>query len=391
MNLLLCLLLVTPGWQDSPIKPTELRESLAVRPDDDATRRLEKRIRASFPKDLDLTRGGHLIEGETVAFVIDAPEGVRPRVGGDFVMLNRGRGYEMKRLDGSPLWVLVETIPGDTRFAYRFELGRRGKVGGSVVEMPDWKSPPESLEVAGRKYGEYLPWKFRSTVFNNDRTGWIYVPAAYDGATPAALMIFQDGDAYKGEKVGTVVENLIAEKAMPVTIVVGLNPGVNDDGKSNRSVEYDSLGPKYASFLEKEVLPELRMRYKLIDVPAGRAIGGASSGGICAFTVAWERPELFGRVCSQIGSFTNIRGGHVYPDLVKSSPKKPIRVVLHDGSNDLINRFGDWWEANQKMFAALKEAGYQVDFLTDRGFHSYWSCGRVLPEALRRTWKDQAP
>jgi len=232
-----------------------------------------------------------------------------------------------------------------------------------------------------------VPLEFRSKVFDNKRTGAIYVPAQYNPAgPPAALMVFQDGDAYLNEHVGTVVDNLIAAKTMPVTILLLLNPGINDDGKPNRSVEYDTLSDRYATFLETEALPRVARAYKLRDDPAWRAIGGASSGGICAFTAAWNRPDLFGRVCSQIGSFTNIRGGDAYPGLILSAPKKPIKVFLADGTNDLINDHGDWWQANEAMHAALKQKGYVVDFLQDRGFHAYWTCGRQLPEALRRTW-----
>jgi enterochelin esterase-like enzyme len=253
--------------------------------------------------------------------------------------------------------------------------------------MPQWKYPPESQEQAGRRYGKAIPLRFRSQVFNNNRTGAIYVPAAYAPAgPPAALMVFQDGDAYLKEHVGTVLDNLIAAKAMPVTILLLLNPGVNDDGSSNRSVEYDTLDDRYVTFLEKEAIPLVAKDYKLVDDSDHRAIGGASSGGICAFTAAWTRPDLFGRVCSQIGSFTNIRGGDAYPGLIRDAPRKPIKVFLSDGTNDLINEHGDWWQANEAMAAALREKGYSIDFLQDRGFHAYWTCGRQLPEALRRTW-----
>jgi enterochelin esterase family protein len=201
-------------------------------------------------------------------------------------------------------------------------------------------------------------------------------------------MVFQDGDAYKTERVGTVVDNLIAAKKMPVTILVLLNPGTNDDGSKNRSVEYDTLDDRYARFLADEVLPMVSKDFKLRDDPKSRAIGGASSGGICAFTAAWHRPDLFGRVLSQIGSFTNIRGGHVTPELVAREPKKPIKVLLTDGTNDLINRYGDWWQANNAMFSALSAKGYDVHFIRDRGFHAYWTCGRQLPEALAWLWSD---
>jgi enterochelin esterase family protein len=201
-------------------------------------------------------------------------------------------------------------------------------------------------------------------------------------------MVFQDGDAYKGEHVGTVVENLIADGEMPVTILALLNPGVNDDGSRNRSIEYDTLSDRYATFLADEVIPRLESEFNLRDDPSFRAIGGASSGGICAFTVAWERPDLFGRVCSHIGSFTDIRGGGAYPEIVRQAERKPIaKIVLHDGRNDLINRFGDWWQANVRMHEALSETGYDVDFVTDDSYHGYQAAGRVLPETLRLTWE----
>ncbi|MFO0910557.1 MAG: alpha/beta hydrolase-fold protein [Isosphaeraceae bacterium] len=368
-----------------PITPSQLEEALMIPPRGEAATRLAERIRAAFPPGTDLKSGRQkpLVERSYVAFVVEAPvQGPAPRVGG---MLNHSRGYDLVPVGETGLWVRVETIPTDTKFAYTYELAGK-TLGRGTVEMPGWKYPPESTQLPGKKYGTYEPLKFRSTIFGNNRTGWIYVPAAHDPKTPCALMVFQDGDAYKGEHVGTVVDNLIAAGAMPVTILLLLNPGTNDDGRSNRSVEYDTVSPRYVEFLEKEAIPQVTAKYALRTDPMSRGIGGASSGGICAFNASWHRPDLFGRVCSQIGSFTNIRGGHVYPELVRKTPKKPIRVLLHDGTNDLINRFGDWWQANEAMFAALQAQGYDVTFIRDRGFHAYWSCGVRLPEALRATW-----
>jgi enterochelin esterase-like enzyme len=372
---------------DDPISAGALLDATHVPPRGADAEALARRIRAAYPKDVDLKIGKHapLVENDAVAFILDAPGARSVRATG---MLDHSRGLDLIKVGETGLWVRVELIPTDTKFAFAYEVDGK-KVGGRTVEMPDWSYPPESMEKPGVKYGKAIPLTFRSEVFKNNRTGWIYVPAAYDPAgPPAAVMVFQDGDAYLKEHAGTVVDNLIAAKQMPLTILILLNPGVNDDGKSNRSVEYDTLSDSYATFLEKEVLPWVAKDYKLRNDPAGRAIGGASSGGICAFTVAWRRPDLFGRVCSQIGSFTNIRGGNAYPDLVREAPKKPIKVFLHDGTNDLINAYGDWWQANEAMYAALKEKGYDVSFLKDRGFHAYWSCGRVLPEAMRKTWAD---
>jgi enterochelin esterase family protein len=370
-----------------PITPSQLREALFVPPRGESALTLAARIRANFPKARDLKDGNHWVEGGLVGFVVEV-EGQPadpPRLGG---MLNHSQGFDLLPIGDTGLWARVEEIPTDTKFSYNFQVGEK-TVGARTVEMPGWSYPPESKEQPDRNYGEYRPLKIRSRIFENERTGWVYVPAAYKAeGPPAALMVFQDGDAYKREFVGTVVDNLIAEGAMPVTILVLLNPGVNDDGKSNRSVEYDSLGDTYARFLETEVLPGISQEYNVRDDPRFRAIGGASSGGICAFNAAWERPGLFGKVCSHIGSFTNIRGGNVFPKLVRETDRKPIRVLMYDGTNDLINKYGDWWQANEAMFAALAGRGYEVHFLKDRGFHAYWSGGRQLPASLRWLWAD---
>ncbi len=366
-----------------PLTPISLQKALQEPIPKESARDLADSIRAMFPKK-DLLKGAHLVEKDAVAFVLEAPRNSSPRVTG----VNHGRGADLTQIGDTTLWARVETIATDTKFSYNFEVNGK-RVGGAGVEMPDFHAPPESKQRPDARYGVYKAMKFRSEVFDNNRTGWVYVPASYDNQRAASLMVFQDGDAYKNEHVGDVVDNLIADNAMPVTILVLLNPGTNDDGKSNRSVEYDTMSDKYVTFLEKEVLPRIKKEYNLRDDAASHAIGGASSGGICAFTAAWHRPDLFGRVCSQIGSFTNIRGGNAYPELVRGEAKKPIRVFLYDGSNDLINPFGDWWKANHAMDAALREKGYDVEFLKDNGFHSYQSCGRVLPQSLRATWAGE--
>ncbi|MFO0957817.1 MAG: alpha/beta hydrolase-fold protein [Isosphaeraceae bacterium] len=370
-----------------PITPSQLADSLIVPPRGESARKLEQRIRQNFPKDKDLKEGKHWIEGPTVAFVIEVAKDAKPRLGG---MLDHGRGLDLVPIGDSGLWARTESIPTEAKFSYHFEVDKK-KIGAKTVEMPDWAEAPEASQVKGRKYGQYRPFKMRSEVFQNGHTGWIYIPAAYrEDGPPAALMVFQDGDAYKDQKVGNIVDNLIAEGAMPVTILVLINPGLNDDGTSNRSLEYDSLGDAYARFLEKEVLPGLAKEYRLKDAPTHRAIGGASSGGIAAFNAAWERPELFGKVCSHIGSFTNIRGGDALPKIIREADSKPIKVLLYDGTNDLINEHGDWWHANEQMHAALSERGYEVQFLKDRNFHAYWSSGKQLPASLRWLWSDLA-
>jgi enterochelin esterase-like enzyme len=227
----------------------------------------------------------------------------------------------------------------------------------------------------------------------------VYVPKQYDPAKPACLMVFFDGAGFMkadGQwRVPVVLDNLIARKEMPVTIAVGINPGVvapalpTGKPRSNRSFEYDSLGDANARFLLEELLPVATQGLKITADPAGRALCGSSSGAIAAFTVAWERPDAFRKVVSHIGSYTNIRGGHVYPALIrKTKPAKPLRVFLQDGSNDLDNLHGNWPLANQDMAAALKFAGYDHTFVFGDGGHSGKHGGAIFPDTLRWLWRD---
>ena len=266
----------------------------------------------------------------------------------------------------------------------------------------DYKLGPDSFPQEGVPRGEVTKYSFtNSAVYPGTvRDYWVYVPKQYDPAKPAALMVFQDGGGYQSTngqyRATVVVDNLIAKKEMPVTIGVFVNPGVvpsTEPGRkdrSNRSFEYDSLGDAYAKFLLNELLPEVAKKYNLTTDPELRAIGGASSGGICAFTVAWERPDAFRKVLSHIGSFTNIRGGHVYPALLRKTEKKPLRVFLQDGSGDLDNLHGNWPLANQEMAASLKFMGYDHKFEFGTEGHNGKHGGAILPDSLRWLWRDHA-
>jgi enterochelin esterase-like enzyme len=245
-----------------------------------------------------------------------------------------------------------------------------------------------------------------SAVFpGTKRRYWVYVPAQFDGTTPAAVMVFQDGHAYvdiNGQfRVPVVFDNLIHRGEMPVTIGVFVDPGHKKEAlpekpgwqphPENRSFEYDTLSPDYARFLLEEILPDVAKDYPLTDDPSLRAIGGISSGGICAFTVAWERPDAFRKVLSHVGSFTNIRGGHVYHAQIRKTKPKPIRIFLQDGSGDLDNEHGNWPLANQEMAAALKFAKYDYEFVYGSGAHNGIHGGAILPDSLRWLWRDWKP
>ncbi|MBA4062420.1 MAG: esterase [Isosphaera sp.] len=241
-------------------------------------------------------------------------------------------------------------------------------------------------------------WKTSKVFEGTERDYWVYVPAKYDGKTPACLMVFQDGATYANEKgqyrAPVVFDNLIHKGEMPVTVGVFVNPGKfptpgkeEKDWRSNRSFEYDTPSDAYVRFLETEILPEVAKTVKFRDDPASRAICGASSGGICAFTAAWERPDRFGKVLSHIGSFTNIRGGDVYPGLIRKTERKPVRVYLQDGGGDLDNLHGNWPLANRAMAAALRHMEYDYKLVYGDGAHNGRHGGATLPDALRWLWR----
>lgn len=263
----------------------------------------------------------------------------------------------------------------------------------------DYVLGPDSKVKEGVPQGKVTQHVWKSTLFpGTERDYWIYVPAQYNGSKPACLIVLQDGGGFVKEngsfQAPTVFDNLIHAGEMPVTIGLFINPGVvpaakeGQQARKNRSYEYDSLGDLYARFLLEEMIPEVQKSYKISDNPEARALVGNSSGAICAFTVAWERPDAFRKVISHIGSFTNIRGGHVYPALIRKTVPKNLRVFLQDGENDLDNLHGNWPLSNQDMAAALKFSGYDYQFVLGTGKHSGRHGGAIFPDTLRWLWRD---
>ncbi len=262
----------------------------------------------------------------------------------------------------------------------------------------DYTLGPDSQIQEGVPRGKVTKATWTSKIFPDTvRDYWVYVPAQYDGGEESNLMVFQDGGSYvdeKGQFRATVVfDNLIHKKEMPVTVGIFINPGVvppaqpGEQARSNRSFEYDTLSDQYARFLLEEMIPEVGKDLDLTEDPNRRAICGISSGGICAWTVAWERPDAFRKVLSHVGSFTNIRGGHVCHALIRKTERKPIRVFLQEGSNDLDNLHGNWPLANQEMAAALKFAKYDYRFEYGDGGHNGKHGGALMPESLRWLWR----
>lgn len=231
------------------------------------------------------------------------------------------------------------------------------------------------------------------------RDYWVYVPAQYDATKPACVMIFQDGGGFVPDtgtwRAPIVMDNLIHRKDMPVTIGIFINPGVlpalddaQQQSRFNRSYEYDALGDRYARFLVEEILPEVGKEYKLSADPNDRGLVGSSSGASAAFTAAWTRPDAFRRVISFIGSYTNLRGSHVYSGWIRKTEPKPLRVFVQDGRADQNIYAGNWWIANQDMASALEYAGYDTTFVVGSEGHNGRHGSAILPEALRWLWRE---
>jgi enterochelin esterase-like enzyme/sugar lactone lactonase YvrE len=333
-------------------------------------------------------------------------------------------------------WPLAnEDLAAALRFAgynYKFEMtdgGHSGNFGGarladtfrwlwsdsnqpatppeapkSTEKPAPWQPHADAIENKEVPHGiveQMPPWE--SKIFENTTRDWsIYVPAQYKPEEPAALMVFQDGHSYRDVKghfrVPIVFDNLIARGDMPPTVAVFINPGHHTEKakpqnpwqSSNRGAEYDSLGDRYARFLLEEIIPAVEKKVTLSKDPEMRAICGASSGGICSFTVAWERPDAFRKVLSTIGSFTHLRGGNVYPSLIRKTEPKPLRVYLADTSGDIDNPFGSWPWSNKLMASSMQYMGYDVRFDWAEGFgHNADHGGALFPEAIKWLWRQE--
>lgn len=326
-------------------------------------------------------------EGTTVAFAVESD--VKPVF---HPLSGLYRDQEPVQIGGTNLWVRVSKLFDGAGFPYAVLAGGK-ELGRGFVEVYD--AEPETRPTEGVAKGRLVPMpKHTSTVFKGAaRDWWVYIPAGLGPSEEAALMVFQDGQGPKGW-VPTIFDNLIAKGQMPKTLAVFLPPGTFADGRSNRSFEYDTLSDRYVRFLLEEILPTVEKDVKLSHDPSKRAICGISSGGICSFTAAWQRPDQFGKVVSFIGSFTDIasgptliEGGHNYPALIRKTEAKPIRVYLQDGANDLDNVHGNWPLANQTMAAALRFKGYDYRFDYGQGNHSDRFQRAHFPSVLRWVWR----
>jgi enterochelin esterase family protein len=229
----------------------------------------------------------------------------------------------------------------------------------------------------------------------------VYVPKQYVAGTTAPFLIGADGPDLALFKA---LDNLIAERKVPVMIAISIGNGSGDAQGSERGHEYDTMSPLYAEFVEKEVLPLVEKQYnvKLTKDPEGRATMGGSSGGSAALIMAWYHPELYHRVLTYSGTYVNQQwpldeasphgAWEFHEHLIPNSPVKPIRLWMEVGDRDNFNGrddYHDWVLANENMAKVLAAKGYHYQFVfarnaghTDRAVKQ-----QTLPEALEYVWR----
>jgi enterochelin esterase family protein len=375
-------------------------------------------IEASFEAK-DLKEGtawaGH---GPDIFFAVETPS--TPTL-----MIDDAAGAAMTQLPASQLWYSVAHIEPVSRL-HEFHYMVEGAKFGGRLDLPVF-GPLSYLQpgVPSGKLSEKLT--HTSKIYDGMKSEyWIYVPAQYDAKTPAAVMVFQDGGGYIDRNGNNptlnVIDNLIAQKKIPVMICIFINPGDISDSPgtptynfvkaysdkwhrtlkdSMRSTLYDTVSDKYPRFLRDEILAEVGAKYNLRKDGYSRAITGLSSGGICSFNAAWQMPDLFSRVITWIGSFESIQwkedpavpdGGQDYSDKVLREPRRNIRVWLQDGSNDLENpNYGDWPMANIRMANSLKTREYDFHFSFGKGTHNPGHGAAQFPEEMTWLWRDYDP
>lgn len=396
--------------------------------------------RSSVTELIDLARSGSPRLQDAVASTFDSKRLAEGTAwlghGPDFFFALRTQSKPELLIDGSPgpamqnlggnsdLWYAIAHIEALGKLHSFYYLVNDKRFGGSL-DLPAFGA--QSYPKPGVPSGTLSPKiTHTSKIYDGMKSEyWIYVPAQYKADTPAALMVFQDGGGYidrEGDRLSlNVIDSLIAEKKIPIMICVFINPGDISDSPgtatykfvkaysdkwertlkdSMRSTEYDTVSDRYVRFLRDEVLAEVSTKYNIRKDAYSRAITGLSSGGICAFNAAWQKPDQFSRVISWIGSFESIQwkedpsvadGGQDYPEKLLHESKRNIRVWLQDGSNDLDLRYGDWPLANLRLATALKFKEYDFHLSFGEGTHNAAHGAAEFPEEMTWLWRDYDP
>jgi enterochelin esterase-like enzyme len=353
--------------------------------------------------------------GPDFFFAVETP--TRPQL-----VIDGADGAGMQNLSGSDLWYAPAHIERVGRLHSFYYLIDGARFGGRL-DLPAFG--PLSYQQPGVAPGTLSPKMVHtSRIYDGMKSEyWIYVPLQYNARTPAALMVFQDGEGYLDRNGNNpalnVIDNLIAQKKIPVMICVFINPGdiegspgtptfnfvkaYSDKWKrtlkdSMRSTLYDTVSDRYARFLRDEVLAEVEAKYNTRRDAYSRAITGLSSGGICSFNAAWQMPDQFSRVISWIGSFTSIQwkegptvpdGGQDYPEKVLRESHRNLRIWLQDGAEDMENeRYGSWPLSNLRLANALKLKNYDFHLSFGKGTHNPGQGAAEFPEEMVWLWRD---
>jgi enterochelin esterase-like enzyme len=347
---------------------------------------------ASLP-DADLKKGmayaGHGPDFLAVVETSQTPE----------LYIDGERAAAMSKVSGGDLWYALVPLKTGTSHEYHYVIG--GARFGGRTDVPAFL--PDSYEQPGVPKGMLSEKLLHTSKIYDGMVSeyWIYVPAQYDPKTPAALMVWQDGQGHiqrdGGARTLNVIDNLIHQKKIPVMIQVFIAPG-KIGSKAMRSIEYDTMNDTYARFLRDEILADVEKKYNIRKDAYSRGITGSSSGGICAFNVAWRQPDQFSRVFSRIGSFTSIQwhpneidGGNTFPFAIRKQPKRNMRVWLQDGSEDLENAHGSWPLQNIQMANSLKMREYDFHLSFGNGTHNGAHGNAETPTALIWLWRDYDP
>lgn len=339
-------------------------------------------------------RGGNAVWGQDYLFVASSPAAATISIDGE-------PAKPMASVPESTFWMLLAKMRTGVTHSYQFYAG--GKPLGARGDAVGYN--PDSYQKPGVPHGKVTEKRtIVSRIYDGMKADyWIYASPGVDPAVPAALMVWQDGQGLVGDnsrsRLFTVTENLVDQKLIPPVVYVLIAPGQSAEGRPMRSIEYDTMSDRYPRFLMEEALPEVEKMYKLRGDAYSRAIGGESSGGICAFNAAWLMPDHFSRVHSGVGSFTSIQwhpeekldGGNVYPFKVRKEPKRNIRVWMSDGSDDLENQFGSWPMQNIQMANSLKLKEYDFHFRFGTAAHGGMQVALDLPESLTWLWRDYDP
>lgn len=412
-SLLCCAVLVAAGpaaWSADKLTATQLIDLATAQSAD-----LQAGIRATF--DEKQLKGGTAWAGQGSKFFF-AVEMVK----GPTLVIDDFDAKTMHQIEGTSVWYAVADVEPLGRL-HQFHYLVDGNSFGGSLDMPAFGALSYLEQgVPSGTLSEKIV--HTSKIYDGMKAEyWIYVPAQYDAKTPAALMVFQDGGGYiyrdGNNPTLNVIDNLIAQKKIPVMICVFINPGDIGDAQgtptynfvkaygdkwqrtlqdSMRSTLYDTVSDRYARYLRDELLADVGAKYNLRKDAYSHAITGLSSGGICSFNAAWQMPEEFSRVISWIGSFTSIQwkedpavadGGQDYPEKILREPKRNIRVWLQDGANDMENlKYGSWPLANVRMANALKTKGYDFHFSFGKGTHNSAQGAAEFPEEMIWLWRD---